>query len=212
MSKLLIVDDHPVVQFGLKTLLSRHNLFHQIVVAEDGRMAVKKCQEMAETKESFRLLIVDINLPDYEIISLIKKLKTLQPKASILMFSTEPSKIHIKQLLKLGVEGIVEKASFEEEMILAIKMALQGKMFLSSGVLPEIVEPKRNSTGHKLSDRETEILSLLVRGLPSHKIAQILNLRESSISSYRARIYSKLNLKSSFELYKWALTEGLIVP
>lgn len=212
MGKILIVDDHPVVQFGLKSMLSRHKLFQEITIAEDGKTAISKCQEMVSSQVSFSLLIVDINLPDYEILSLVKNLIKLQPEATILMFSAEPAKIHIKQLLKLGVRGFVDKNSFEEEIILAIKMVSQGKVYLSSGVLPDIVDIEKSSSGHKLSDRETEILSLMVKGLQAQEIAQTLDLHKSSISTYRARIYSKLNLKNSFELYKWALSEGLIVP
>ncbi|WP_421752347.1 response regulator transcription factor [Croceimicrobium sp.] len=214
MPKLLIIDDHPVVQMGVKSFCERNKLFDTYQIAANGKEAVSLCQEIAESQDFPDLILMDINLPDFEIISLVRIIRNLIPKSPILMFSMEPAKLYIKRLVDLGINGFIEKTSPDEELHFAILNLLHGKNYFSSEILMESIA---SGSDHRqsincLSQRESEVLSLMIQGKTSREIAEILKLHNSSVASYRARIFQKLELETSLDLYKWALNEGLILP
>lgn len=214
MRKLLIVDDHPVVQMGVKSFCERNKLFDSYQIAATGKEAVSTCQEMADAQDFPDLILMDINLPDFEIISLVRIIRNLIPKSPILMFSMEPAKLYIKRLVDIGINGFIEKTSPDEELHFAILNLLSGKNYFSSEILMESIASGSDNrqTINCLSQRESEVLSLMIQGKTSREIAEILKLHSSSVASYRARIFQKLELETSLDLYKWALNEGLILP
>lgn len=211
MKKLLLIDDHPVVQIGMKALLERNRLFKQIDLASCGAEAIQHTQE----EYNYDLIIADVNLPDYEIISLVKIIRTQAADCPILIFSVEPPMLHIKRLIDLGVSGFLDKTSPDEELLFAISNILAGRAYFSSEILLDALGDGAQYAKFKrlqtLSDRESEILSLMVKGKSSHEISEILDLHKSSVATYRSRVFRKLGVRSNFELYKWALKEGLIV-
>ncbi len=213
---LLLVDDHPVVQMGMKSFIESNNLFEKVIIAGTGAETLAILKEYSEQDESFDLAIMDINLPDFEIFSLVKKVRKAIPKTPILMFSMEPPKLYIKRLIDLGVSGFVDKTTPDKELLFAIQNILKGRGYYSSDILMEAlneieIENQKHSI-EILSERESEILSLMVKGKTSLEIGEILDLHKSSVATYRARVFAKLGVKSNFELYKWALKEGLIFP
>ena len=128
----------------------------------------------------------------------------------------EPPKLYIKRLIDLGVSGFVDKTTPDKELLFAIQNILKGRGYYSSDILMEAlneieIENQKHSI-EILSERESEILSLMVKGKTSLEIGEILDLHKSSVATYRARVFAKLGVKSNFELYKWALKEGLIFP
>lgn len=214
---LLLVDDHPVVQMGMKSFIERNKLFENVSIAGTGADTISLIKKCIKEEKSFDLAIMDINLPDYEIISLVKKVRELMPSTPILMFSMEPPKLYIKRLIDLGISGFVDKTTPDEELLFAIRNTLSGRGYFSSEILLETLsgDVKGNSHSHSihnLSDRESEILSLMVKGKNSQEICEILDLHKSSVATYRVRIFTKIGVQSNFELYKWALKEGLIFP
>lgn len=214
MEKLLFVDDHPVVQYGMKSFLSRHKLFDEIDLAATGTEAIELC-EKAQKSEGYRMIIMDINLPDYEIIALVKAIRKIAPEAALLMFSMEAPKMYLKRLLELGIRGFIEKTSLEDELLFAIERIRNGKDYFSSDLLADLLNHQEGDTPeilNGLSERESEILSMMIGGKTSQEIADALNLHKSSISTYRTRIFQKLGVKNNFDLYRWALREGLIYP
>lgn len=216
MSRLLLIDDHPVVQIGMKFFIENNKLFKEHDIAGTGREAVHYCQLAAKKKSHYDLIIMDINLPDYEIISLVKKVRHYVPETPVLMFSMEPPKLYVKRLIELGVSGFVDKTAPDEELLFAIRSILNGRGYFSSDVLMEAIgdngQPAEEHSVHKLSDRESEILSLMVKGKNTQEISDILGLHKSSIATYRSRVFQKIGVSSNFDLYKWALKEGLIFP
>jgi len=213
---MLLVDDHPVVQIGMKSFIERNDLFNNVVIAGTGAETISAIEKHKEANEEFSLAIMDINLPDYEIISLVKRVKGLIPETPILMFSMEPPKLYIKRLIDLGVNGYVDKTTPDEELLFAIRNILKGRGYFSSEVLMETLGDSKSGISdlsiQNLSERESEILSLMVKGKNSQEISEILDLHKSSIATYRARVFSKIGVQNNFELYKWALREGLIFP
>lgn len=213
---VLIVDDHPVVQMGMRSFMDRYKLFNECDIAGTGKEAVQLIKKHRSEPDYYALAILDINLPDYEALALVKFIMDNAPETAIMMFSMEPPRLYVKRLINMGVKGFVNKTSGDDELLFAIKSIKAGRSYFSSEIMTEIVsggdDDELSNVSKKLSDRESEILSLMIRGKSHGEICDLLNLHKSSVATYRTRIFTKLGVSSNFELYQWALTEGLIHP
>lgn len=213
---ILIVDDHPVVQMGMKAFVERNRLFESADIAGTGKEAVKFIKDHKSEPNYYQFAIVDINLPDYEALALVKFIMDNSPNTPIMMFSMEPPRLYVKRLINMGVKGFLNKTSPDSELLFAIKSILAGKTYFSSDIMAELVsakdEDEMGTISNDLSERESEILSLMIRGKSPKEICDLLNLHKSSVATYRTRIFEKIGVTSNFELYQWALKEGLIHP
>jgi DNA-binding NarL/FixJ family response regulator len=212
---LLIVDDHPVVQIGMRAFIDRYKLFHFVEAARTGKEAVGFIKKHRQDPEHYKMAIVDINLPDYEAISLVKFILEYCPKLPIMMFSMEQPRLYVKRLISAGVKGFLNKNSTDDELLFAIKSIKAGKTYFSSDIMTDIITTYADDlskVNRELSARETEILSLMIRGKSPKEISNLLHLHKSSVATYRSRVFNKIGVRSNFELYQWALKEGLIVP
>lgn len=213
---ILIVDDHPVVQMGMQSFMEKHRLFKNCDVAGTGKEAVQFIKKHKGDTGYYQMAIVDINLPDYEALALVKFMMDNAPEMHIMMFSMEPPRLYVKRLINMGVKGFLNKTSPDDELLFAIKSIKAGRTYFSSDIMTEIVnsgeEDEINNVTKDLSDRESEILSLMIRGKSHSEICEFLNLHKSSVATYRTRIFKKLGVNTNFELYQWALAEGLIHP
>lgn len=217
-SRVLLVDDHPVVQMGMNSFIERNRLFKEVDIAGTGKEAVGLIKANRSTPDYYQMAIVDINLPDYEALALVKFIMDNCPTTPILMFSMEPPKLYLKRLLQAGVKGFISKTSPDDELLFAIKSIIAGRTYFASDLMTEVMnaddaddDPFTEATSN-LSSRESEILSLLIRGKTPQEICDLLNLHKSSVATYRSRVFEKIGVKSNFELYQWALKEGLIHP
>ncbi len=215
-NNVLIVDDHPVVQMGMRSFMERYKLFSECDIAGTGKEAVQLIKKHRSEPGYYAMAILDINLPDYEALALVKFIMDNAPETAIMMFSMEPPRLYVKRLINMGVKGFVNKTSGDDELLFAIKSIKAGRSYFSSEIMTDIVnggdDDELSNVSKKLSDRESEILSLMIRGKSHGEICDLLNLHKSSVATYRTRIFTKLGVSSNFELYQWALTEGLIHP
>lgn len=210
---VLIVDDHPMIQMGVSSLLKRTGIFKQIDIASTGKEAVSFIKSKEGKDRSFyKLIIADINLPDYVILNLVAIFQEKSPGTPILILSMASAKLYLESLVGAGVKGFINKSSPEEEILFAIKKILAGKTYFEGDLVREMVSSNRVSYSwtKELSTRENEILSLLLKGISSKEISEIVNLHKSSVATYKARIYQKLGVSNSMDFYKWATKEKLI--
>ncbi len=213
---VLIVDDHPIIQVGLKSLLIRKKVFENIDISKTGKGAIKRIKEANnKIEKNYDMLIIDINLPDYTIISLLEKIKSINSSFCILILSAVSPKAYINKLIRLGIDGYVCKTAPDEEIINAIDMLKKGRKFFSSEALDAIVEQKISDSTkvydfEKLSHREFEIMLLLAKGKPVGKISEMLNLHKSSVATYKKRIFQKLAIENVIELFQIAQANQLI--
>lgn len=216
MKRAILIDDHPVVQIGVKAFIERNRLFNETLIAGTGKQAMELVKSCKDEGGHFDLAIMDINLPDVEIISLVKYVIEHLPKTPILMFSMEPPKAYARRLIDLGVKGFIDKTTPDDEFLFAINSILQGRSYFSSEVLMESLNDStmmdQEGNIQSLSNREAEILGLMVRGKNSQEISSLLDLHKSSVATYRSRVFKKLGVNNNFDLYRWALREGLIYP
>lgn len=201
MSKILIVDDHSIVRTGIKMLLEgQTNVFAD--EADDGRAALNLIKD-----RKYDLMLLDINMPGMDCDQLINAVTGIDPDLSILIFSMNEEELFARHYLKLGVKGFLSKRSPPDEIIYAIKQVLNGKRYISrelAEMLSGMSEIKNENPFLSLSQRELTVVGHLLRGMKISKIGELMNLHASTVSTYRTRIYEKLNIKSLIDLTELA--------
>jgi DNA-binding NarL/FixJ family response regulator len=205
--KIVIVDDHPVVRKGLKTILEE-NGYTVCGEAEEGNTAVKV---VADTEPD--LAIVDIELKgSVNGIELISALKTRFSRLAILVMSMDDGTLYAERSIQAGAKGYVTKAEASDNIINAIETVMSGKLFLSRSISEKIAgkhilgsvdESEVNVS--LLSPKEFEIFSLLGKGYKRNEISKKLNMNINTIESHRRNIRDKLNFKDASEITKAAV-------
>jgi DNA-binding NarL/FixJ family response regulator len=210
MIRILITDDHPIVRKGIRQLLEddQYERFGNIAEAGNGKELLDKLQS-----SDFDVVLLDISLPGRSGLELLGEIKKLKPAVSVVILSIYSEEQYALRAMKLGASGYLTKASAPEELIAAVVKAAQGERYISSSLAKKItfnlLEDKEAPLYEKLSVRELEVVSMLASGKTMSSIADKLSLSPKTISTYRERILSKLNLKTTSDIIRYAIMEGL---
>lgn len=198
MTRLLIVDDHPLVREGLKARLS--SLPGIEVVGEAGD-AVEASLQVAALRPD--LVLMDVGMKDVNGIDLTRQLMAEQPQLLVLVLSMYDNPEYVNRAMQAGARGYVLKDAPASDIVDAIAAVTTGGTFLSSAVSGRLF---RSQTPRPvMSLRESEILACLAKGRSSKQIAQELNLSVRTVESHRQNIKRKLNLDGQAELIKYAV-------
>jgi len=203
MPKILIVDDHPVLAGGLKSLLSDYKVCSEADLAASG----KECMSKLKSTQ-YDLILLDINLPDVNGISLCETLHKEYPELKILALSGFSEFTCVDNMLKSGASGYILKNAMPEEIIKGVETVLAGEIFLCDEV--DMLMKKKKDQHVFLTRRETDILRHITEGLTNEEIADKLFLGLETVKSYRKNLIFKLNAKNTAALVKMALEEKLI--
>lgn len=196
---VLVVDDHAVMRKGLSQVLE--DLYHGLTIHESG--------DGDSMLEHFRhkkvdLLVMDIHMPNTDTVRMVELVSIRYPWTYILIFSMLPEHIYGRRMLQAGAKGFLPKQATIEEIKNALGLALNHKSYLSPGLSELLDKEPANATNHnpfaQLSDREFEIVNLLLSGCTINHIAQRLNLKHSTVGTYKSRIFEKLQVRTIFEL------------
>ena len=212
--RVFLVDDHPIIRHGLTQLINPEPDLMVCGESEDGS---KSLTAIREAKPD--VVVVDLTLKRSSGFSLIKDLNSLKPKVPVLVLSIHEESLYAERCLRAGAKGYLMKEEAMEQVLLAIRRALAGQVYLSEAMQSKVFRTsgKRGenvvaSPLERLSDRELEIFRLLGQGVGTRQIAKLLNLSISTVESHRARIKVKLDVKSATELLqhavKWVETES----
>ena len=196
--KILLIDDHEIVRTGLTVFLKSMLPHSRIYDAKDGITALKKIR-----KNEYRLIILDVTIRGTDTIQLVIDILVLRPQTNILMFSMNAEEIYAKRYLQLGVGGYINKDAPANEIILAIKTVLENKKYIGPAIKDSLMNDvltKNSNPFKKLSVREFEIFRLLISGKSSKDIISILHLGSSTVGTFKARIFKKLNCKNVMDL------------
>ncbi len=210
MIRVLITDDHPIVRRGIRQMLEddKFERFGIIDEAGNGKELLEKLQTT-----SFDVVLLDISLPGRSGLELLGDIKKLKPETAVVILSIYPEEQYALRALKLGALGYLSKASAPEELIAAVVKASQGVRYISSSLAEKIafnfIEENETPLHEKLSVREMEVISMLAAGKMMSSIAEELSLSPKTISTYRERILEKLNLKTTSDIIRYAIKEGL---
>ena len=210
--KVFIVDDHKMVREGFRLLLETDPDIVVLGEAGNGRDAVKKV-----INESPDVVLMDIAMKGLNGIEATEQIVKEYPAIKVIILSMHSSSLHIFRAFKAGAMGYILKESAGEDVIKAIHMVNNGRMFLGEKVsrlmVQDYVKTREikdiNDPLARLSPREREILQLLVEGNSNSEIAEILYLSPKTIETYRSHLLKKLGISDLPGLVKFAIQQGL---
>lgn len=209
MIKVLICDDHVIVREGLK---------HVIEDTTDMRVAGEagNSQEVTQLarRSKYDVIVLDLSMPGRDGLDALKELKRDRPDVPVLIFSMHPEEQFALRTLRAGADGYLTKDSDPDTLLEAIRKVYAGGKYISMG-FAELLAAEIQKSGDKpshevLSDREFQVLCLLAKGKTSTDVADELSISVKTVSTYRARIMEKTNLKTNVELTHFAIQNGLM--
>jgi len=209
MIKILIVDDHPIVRKGLKQLLEEAK---DIFVADEavcGREVLEKVK-----KNDYDVILLDISLPDISGLEILKELKLEKPEVNILILSMHSEEQYAVRTLRSGASGYLTKEKLPEELIMAIRRVAGGKKYISPSIAEllafNLEEGTKKAAHEVLSDREFRVMCMIATGKTLKDIGEELSLSIKTISTYRSRILTKMNMKNNSEIIRYAIENKLV--
>ena len=209
-SRVLMVDDHPVVLAGLKALVEADTDFRVVGEARDGRAALQLAKQLLPD-----VVVLDISMPEMNGIELATALLTEQPQCRVLVLTVHEDRAYLSQLLELGVGGYLLKRSASDELIRALHAIIAGGMYLDPAVAGKVVgRPARDAATPQagqtadLSGRETDVLRLVACGHSNKEISARLNISVKTVETYKARAMEKLGYRSRVEVVRYAVEKG----
>jgi len=209
MIKILIADDHPIVRKGLKDIIEEIPDMAVGGEASNGQEALEKVR-----KGDFDIVVLDISMPGGNGLDILKQLKDEKPELSVLVLSMYPEEQYAVRVLRAGASGYLTKESAPEELIAAIRKASTGGKYISSSLAEKLafdLEIDAEKPFHEtLSDREYQVMRMIASGKTGKEIGEELFLSVKTISTYRARILEKMEMKSNAELTHYAIKYRLV--
>jgi DNA-binding NarL/FixJ family response regulator len=208
MIRVLIVDDHGVVRKGLRQMLSETADMTVTAEATNGHEAL----EIA-AREDFEVAILDLGMPGRGGLEILRDLTTLKPSLKVLVLSIHSEDQYGLHCLREGAYGYLSKASSLTELVQAVRVVATGERYITPALAQKIALSLQENSARvlheRLSSRELQILALIGSGKTVGEISQELSLSSNTISTYRARILQKMGLKTTSQLIRYALKNGL---
>ncbi|MEQ9619050.1 MAG: response regulator transcription factor [Deltaproteobacteria bacterium] len=209
MIRVLIADDHPVVRLGLKMILQKEP---DISVHNEARTA-REALELVHSTD-FDIVLLDISLPDRNGLEVLRQLKNECPEISVLVISMHSEDLYAVRVLKEGACGYINKDSAPEELVKAVRKVVSGGRYVSSSLAEKLafglVSESNGSPDEALSNREFQVMCMIASGKTVKEISNKLYLSEKTVSTYRARIMKKMNMKTNAELTSYSIKNNLI--
>jgi len=204
MTRILLADDHKIVRDGLKRILAGTELEVAAEAASgDEALALVKAND-------YDIAMIDMSMPGLSGIALVKRLKAEKPKMRLLVLSMHGEHQYAARALKAGASGYLTKDSAADQLLGALRKIAAGGVHISDAAASALVSAPAGASHENLSDREFEVLKLLVQGLGPSEIGERLHLSVKTVSTHKTRIQEKLGLGSTAELVRYALEQKLI--
>lgn len=209
--KLMIADDHVIIWRGLKFLLDQQFNIRNIVKATS---CLEVMQELKN--DSYTHLILDMQLLDDTAMTVLPEIRQLYPELAILIFTMNPEDLYARRVLDLGVRGFLSKLSPEEEVIRALQLFFTDRIYMSNALQERIRGQENKTTAYNpmelLSERETDVLNYLLQGERVSAIALRMNLKVSTVATFKARIFDKTGVDNLLDLQRVAELHAYKVP
>jgi two-component system invasion response regulator UvrY len=208
MLSILIADDHQIVRRGLKHILTEGFPFAQIEEASDTPEMLRKAG-----LSKYDIIISDLNMPGGGGMEGLRVISATLPEVPVLILSIYPAEQYALRVLAEGGFGYLNKDAAPDELVKAVQIILTGKKYITSDIEQQLSQLKRKDgqlLHTLLSDREMEVFKLIASGHSLGQVAEILQIALPTVSTYRLRILSKLNLKTNADLTEYALRFNLI--
>tara|TARA_Y100001956_G_C4094190_1_gene174384 strand:- start:209 stop:838 length:630 start_codon:yes stop_codon:yes gene_type:complete len=208
MIKLVLADDHRLMQDGLKSRLEREENLEIIACVGTGKEALK-----ATLNHKPDVLLLDINMPQLNGIEVLHELAKSDSTTAVIMLSMHDSRDYVVRSVKAGAKGYVLKDVGSEELVMAINQVAKGRSYLcpqASDRLLEQINDEPQEKDDTLSKRESDVLKAIANGACNKEIADSLHISVRTVETHRLRIKKKLGATSTAALVKLALQKGLV--
>jgi DNA-binding NarL/FixJ family response regulator len=205
MIRVLLADDHSIVRDGLKRILAATPDLQVADEAADGDQALAFVRA-----NDYDVVMLDMSMPGLSGIDLIKRLKLERPKLRILVLSMHGESQYAARVLKAGASGYLSKDSAAEALLNALRKVAAGGLHVGEAAAASLLQAGDKPPHESLSDREFEVMRLLVEGLGPTEIGERLHLSVKTVSTHKTRILDKLGLGSTAELVRYAMEHRLV--
>jgi two-component system invasion response regulator UvrY len=205
---ILITDDHAVVRRGLREILA--DSLEEATFAEAGN-ADEALRSLA--RQAASILVLDINMPGRSGLDLLKDIKHIYPRLPVIVLSVQPEDQYALRCLRAGAAAYINKDSAPEELAQAARKVLAGGRYVSAGLaekLVAILDESARPRHELLSDRELEVMLMIASGVSLMEIGNRLHVSAKTVSTYRARVMEKMQMRSNAELTRYAIAHSLI--
>ncbi len=212
-SRVLLVDDHPLVRRGVADVIAHEA---DLEICGEAADVAEAIQEVERTQPD--LVLVDLALKSGHGLELLEKLKARNPQIKTLVSSMQDETLFAERVLQAGAMGYITKQEPPEMLVRAVRQVLRGEVYLSPRMTSRLLHrvagggPPREDPIQSLSNREIEVYEMIGQGLTVQQIAVRLHLSPKTVETHREKIKQKLNLKSSAELSRravqWVLERG----
>lgn len=208
-ARVLLADDHRVVSEGLKRILAAE--FDVAGVVEDGRAMIAAAKALRPD-----VIVSDITMPDLNGIEALEELKKHDPEVRVVFLTMHRDVVYAQRALNAGACGFVLKHAASEELIMAVRAALEGRIFITPLLAAELLDATRRGPQQttdqlaSLTLRQREILRLLAEGLSAKQIAAKLDISHRTVEFHKYRMMESLGAKSSAEVIQFAIKHGIV--
>ena len=207
--KIIICDDHQIVREGLKIIVKQLKEVKHIAEAKDGEEALNLLKS-----DVFDIVLLDISLPGKSGLEILQLIKQKWPKVSVLILSMHPEGQYAMRAMKSGASGYLTKNSAPDELLIAIKKVSKGGKYISQALGENLVSQLDTDNTHPihddLSNREFEIMIQLAMGKSVDNISKEFFISAKTVTTYRARLMTKMGFKMNTQLTKYCMENGLI--
>lgn len=208
--KILIADDHNVVRQGLRLILANEFKKATFGEANDTPQLFERLKQ-----DEWDVVVMDLSMPGGSGLNTLKEIKHNHPKLPVLVLSMYPEDQYAVRTLKAGASGYLTKESASEELVNAMQKILHGGKYINASVAEKLLLQLGNEDARPphelLSDREYQVLCMIASGKEVGQIATDLTLSVKTVSTYRARILEKMNMKTNAELTHYAIENKLVM-
>ena len=208
MIRIVIADDHPVVRQGIRQIVGAAGDMLIADEATDGRELLQRARSTPHD-----LVLLDLSMPATDGLDVLKQLKRERPKVPVVILTMSPEEQFAIRALKAGAAGYLMKEGAPIELVGAIRKAVAGGRYLSARVAEKLADHLAGNVEGPLhdglSDREYQVMRMIAAGKPTRQIAEELALSVKTVSTYRARIFEKMRMRSPAELAAYVVRNQL---
>ncbi len=207
--RILLVDDHGIVRSGMRSLIELEDDLEVTGEAGSGMEALQLIR-----KQDFDIVLLDISMPDKNGVDTLRDMQRIKPELSVLILSGYAEELYALNLIRSGCRGYLSKDADPAEIIKAIRTICNGRRYVSVELADllanELIKPSDKRMHETLSEREFQVFYKLASGKSPTDIANELFLSVKTVSTYRARVLEKMNLKTNADLTYYAIKNELI--
>ena len=209
--RVLLADDHLIIRDGIRYMLKGAKNIKVVAEASSGREVIQYLEGNPDTVD---VVLMDINMPELNGIEATEIITKRFPEVRVLALTMHAEESYIMSMIKAGALGYILKESSKDELFQAVEKISEGRKYYSNEVsvtmINSMMEEEKKTYNIEISEREQEVLALIIDGLTNVEIGKSLNISNRTVESHRRNILQKLDVKNTAELVKYAIKNNLV--